>query len=239
MDYFHSRRYLDTLPDWEIGPVDLGPLENYLPRMRALLQTLNDPQRHYPTIIVGGTNGKGMVSSLLADLLMAAGHTVGLYTSPHLHTLRERIRVNGQMLSKDAWAGATGFLYDRTRDFGGRDLGGFSKYEAMTALAAHMFAAGEVDYGLFEVGLGGRYDATHAWGSELAVLTPIALDHRDILGDTLLKIAAEKVEGWIEAERMDEALGMQALAVLAAGDGASGGRVFDQGEGAVGAGEGG
>ena len=107
MDYFHSRRYLDTLPDWEVGPVDMGPLDNYLPRMRALLARLGDPQTRFRSVIVGGTNGKGTTASLLADLLRSAGHAVGLYTSPHLHSLRERIRVDGQLPSKDAWAQAT------------------------------------------------------------------------------------------------------------------------------------
>ena len=194
MDYFQSRRWLDTLPDWEIGPVELGPLENYLPRTRAMLEAVGNPQEKFPSVIIGGTNGKGTVASLLADLVAACGHTVGLYTSPHLHTLRERVRVNGQMPGKDSWASATRLLYDRTREFGEQGLGGFSKYEAMTVVAAHLFAEGEVDFSIFEVGLGGRYDATNAWDSEIAVLTSIALDHTDVLGDTLLQIAAEKVE---------------------------------------------
>ena len=108
--------------------------------------------------------------------------------------MRERVRVNGQMPGKDSWASATRLLYDRTREFGEQGLGGFSKYEAMTVVAAHLFAEGEVDFSIFEVGLGGRYDATNAWDSEIAVLTSIALDHTDVLGDTLLQIAAEKVE---------------------------------------------
>ena len=194
MDYFHSRRYLDTLPDWEVSPVDMGPLDNYLPRMRALLARLGDPQIRFRSVIVGGTNGKGTTASLLADLLRSAGYSVGLYTSPHLHSLRERIRVDGQLPSKDAWAQATLFLHDRTRDFAEQGVGGFSKYEALTAMAAHLFADAEVDFGLFEVGLGGRYDATNAWDSELAVITSIALDHCEVLGDSLLQIATEKVD---------------------------------------------
>ena len=194
LDYFLARRYLDTLPDWETERVDLGPLENYLPRMRCLLSRLGDPQDFFRSIIIGGTNGKGSVASLLADLLQAAGHSVGLYTSPHLHTLRERIRINGQLPTKDMWAVATDLLYDKTRDFEGAGYGTFSKYEAVTALAAHMFHHAEVQFGVFEVGLGGRCDAVNAWDSELALLTPIGLDHCDILGDRLEQIAAEKAE---------------------------------------------
>ena len=194
MDYFLSRRFLDTLPDWESGSPPSGPLEDYLPRMQALLQRLDNPQQHYTSIIVGGTNGKGTVASLLAALLGEAGHQVGLYTSPHLHTLRERIRLNGHLPDKDLWAEGISELYDRTRDFGSEGRGDFSKFEALTALAAHLFASTGVQYGIFEVGLGGRYDATNAWDTDLAILTSIDLDHVDILGDTPLAIAADKLD---------------------------------------------
>ena len=91
MDYFRAKRYLDALPDWEVGRPALGPIEDYLPRMCALLARLGDPQTRFRSIIVGGTNGKGTVASLLAAILKAHGHKAGLYTSPHLHTQRERI----------------------------------------------------------------------------------------------------------------------------------------------------
>ena len=97
MDYFRAKRYLDALPDWEVGRPALGPIEDYLPRMRALLTRLGDPQTRFRSIIVGGTNGKGTVASLLAAILKAHGHKVGLYTSPHLHTQRERIRIDGEI----------------------------------------------------------------------------------------------------------------------------------------------
>ena len=101
MDYFRAKRYLDALPDWEVGRAAVGPLAHYLPRMRALLARLGDPQRDFRSIIVGGTNGKGTVASLLAAVLQAQGYSVGLYTSPHLHTQRERIRVGGEIIGKD------------------------------------------------------------------------------------------------------------------------------------------
>ncbi len=193
MDYFLSRRFLDTLPDWETGPPPSGPPEDYLPRMRALLQRLDHPQQHYTTIVVGGTNGKGTVCSLLAALLQATGRQVGLYTSPHLHTLRERIRLNGQLPGKDHWAEGVSHLYDRSRGFEAEGRGGFSKFEALTALAALLFADAQVEYGIFEVGLGGRFDATNAWGADRAILTSIGLDHVEILGNSLLEIAADKL----------------------------------------------
>ena len=193
MDYFRAKRYLDALPDWEVGRPALGPIEEYLPRMRALLTRLGDPQTRFRSIIVGGTNGKGTVASLLAAILKAHGHKIGLYTSPHLHTQRERIRIDGEILSKEQWADAVSHLDDCTRDFGREALGSFSKFEALTGLAAHLFAQQGVEFGIFEVGLGGRYDATNAWDSELAVLTAIGLDHVDLLGNTLEEIAADKL----------------------------------------------
>ncbi len=192
MDYFHSKRFLDTLPDWESGRPALGPLDHYLPRMRALLARLGNPQQHFTTLIIGGTNGKGTASSLLAALLGRAGRRTGLYTSPHLHTWRERIQVEGQLLPRDAWAEGISFLYDRTRGFEAEGLGPFSKFEALTGLAAHLFARMQVEYGVFEVGLGGRYDATNAWDSRLAILTAIDLDHVEVLGHTVEEIAADK-----------------------------------------------
>ncbi len=193
MDYFRAKRYLDALPDWEVGRPALGPIADYLPRMRALLTRLGDPQTRFRSVIVGGTNGKGTVASLLAAILKAQGHKAGLYTSPHLHTQRERIRIDGEILSKEQWADAVSHLDDCTRDFGREALGSFSKFEALTGLAAHLFAQQGVEFGVFEVGLGGRYDATNAWDSELAVLTAIGLDHMDLLGNTLKEIAADKL----------------------------------------------
>ena len=193
MDYFRAKRYLDALPDWEVGRPALGPIENYLPRMRALLARLGDPQTRFRSIIVGGTNGKGTVASLLAAILKAHGHKAGLYTSPHLHTQRERIRIDGEILSKEQWADAVSHLDNCTRDVGREALGSFSKFEALTGLAAHLFAQQGVEFGIFEVGLGGRYDATNAWDSELAGLTAIGLDHVDLLGNTLEEIAADKL----------------------------------------------
>lgn len=192
MDYFHSKRFLDTLPDWESGRPALGPLDHYLPRMRALLARLGNPQQHFTSLIVGGTNGKGTASSLLAALLCQSGHRTGLYTSPHLHTWRERVQLEGQLLPRDTWAEGISFLYDQTRGFEAEGLGRFSKFEALTALAAHFFARMQVEFGVFEVGLGGRYDATNAWDSRLALLTAIDLDHVEVLGHTVEEIAADK-----------------------------------------------
>ena len=194
MNYFRSNRFLNTLPDWETGEPAEGPLENYLPRVRALLKRLDDPQARFNSVIVGGTNGKGTASSLLADLLQSAGFRVGLYTSPHLHTVRERVRIDGEVIAREAWAEGVARFYEKTRDFEREGLGAFSKFEAMTVLAADHFARANVDWAVFEVGLGGRFDATNAWDSHVAVLTAIDLDHTAVLGDTPTQIAADKVQ---------------------------------------------
>ena len=192
MNYFRSKRFLDTLPDWERGDVFTGNLEDYLPRMRALLGRLDNPQQRYRSVIVGGTNGKGTVGGLLAGLLGAAGRRVGFYSSPHLHSVRERIRIDDEVMDKDLWAEGVAYLYEKSRDFEREGYGPFSKFEALTALGAYLFAQEGVDYGVFEVGLGGRYDATNAWDAELAVLTAVQLDHTQVLGETLEAIAADK-----------------------------------------------
>ena len=193
MDYSRSKRFLDTLPDWERGRPPEGPLEHYLPRVRALLRRCGDPQQRFGSVIVAGTNGKGTVASLLAALLQASGRRTGLYTSPHLHSQRERIQVDGGLLDKDRWAEAVTFVHDATRGFEAEGLGPFSRFEALTALAAHLFASEGVEAAVFEVGLGGRHDATNAWDHDLAILTPIALDHCAVLGHDLVSIAGEKL----------------------------------------------
>ena len=194
MDYFQSKRFLDTLDDWESGGKVSGRPDVYVPRTRALLCRLGSPQANLASIVIGGTNGKGTVCSLLAALLRASGERVGLYTSPHLHTIRERIQVDGKVVSKDQWAKGVGRLYERSRAFEQEGLGPFSKFEALTALAADLFASNGVTYGVFEVGLGGRFDATNAVDADLAVLTAIAIDHAELLGHTLEEIASEKFQ---------------------------------------------
>ncbi|MEE2658638.1 MAG: hypothetical protein VX733_09060 [Candidatus Latescibacterota bacterium] len=193
MDYFRAKRFLDTLPDWETGVPPSGPLDHYLPRTRALLHRLGDPQTRYRSVIVGGSNGKGTVSSLLAQLLEGAGQRTGLYISPHLHSHRERAQVAGELLSKDEWARAVTDLYDVTRDFAREQLGDFSRYEALTALAALLFTRHRVETAVFEVGLGGRYDAANAWDHDVAVLTRVSLDHCAVLGNDLCSIVDEKL----------------------------------------------
>ncbi len=152
----------------------------------ALDAVFNHPHRAYKTIHVAGTNGKGSTSHLLASVLQCAGYKVGLYTSPHLRDFRERIRVNGTVISEQAvvdFVEAHQALVEELQP---------SFFEITTALAFRYFAQQQVDVAVIEVGLGGRLDCTNIIAPELAIITNISLDHTDLLGDTLEKIAAEK-----------------------------------------------
>ncbi len=153
---------------------------------RKLDRHFGHPHRKFRTIHVAGTNGKGSVSHTLAALLQAAGYKTGLYTSPHLMDFRERIRVNGKMISE---AAVVDFV-ERERNFFEPLHPSF--FELTTALAFNFFAEEEVDVAVIEVGLGGRLDCTNIITPELSVITNISLDHTQFLGDTLEKIAAEK-----------------------------------------------
>jgi len=144
------------------------------------------PHRCYRTIHVGGTNGKGSVSHILAAVLQSAGYKVGLYTSPHLKDFCERIRINGKAISKQT---VSAFITENQQLI--KDISP-SFFEITTALAFKYFAEQNVDFAVVEVGLGGRLDCTNIISPILSIITNISLDHTDILGDSLEKIATEK-----------------------------------------------
>jgi dihydrofolate synthase/folylpolyglutamate synthase len=157
-----------------------------LDRIETLLEALGRPERRLQIIQVGGTNGKGSTAALLATMFKAAGHRVGLYTSPHLCSFRERIRVDGEPITEADLADAVDALATL---FARLDV---TMFEAATALALDHFAREGVDTAVLEVGLGGRLDATTVGEPAAAVLSRIDYDHQDILGTTLTEIAAEK-----------------------------------------------
>ncbi len=144
------------------------------------------PHRNYKTIHVAGTNGKGSTSHLLASILQCAGYKVGLYTSPHLKDFRERIRINGTMISEQR---VVDFVSQNKEMIEQRQL---SFFELTTALAFLYFSEGNVDVAIIETGLGGRLDCTNIIQPELSIITNVSFDHVSILGDTLEKIATEK-----------------------------------------------
>lgn len=160
-----------------------------LERMQALLSVLENPQKKIPVFHIAGTNGKGSVSAFAASILKAAGVRVGLYTSPHLIDFRERIQINGEMISQDHLEEGIRRLQQATE--GWEALPTF--FELTTALAFDYFVKQECDVIVLETGLGGRLDATNLAEKKIAcAITPISLDHQALLGPTLSAIAHEK-----------------------------------------------
>lgn len=151
-----------------------------------LLKRLDNPQHKFKSVHVGGTNGKGSTSHMLAAILQTAGYKTGLYTSPHLKDFRERIRINGQMIPEQA---VIDFVADHLAYF---DEIQPSFFEMTVGLAFDIFAKEQVDIAVIEVGLGGRLDSTNVITPLLSVITNIGWDHMNILGDTLPLIATEK-----------------------------------------------
>ncbi len=147
---------------------------------------LGRPHTKFKSIHVAGTNGKGSTSHMLASILQEAGYKVGLYTSPHLKDFRERIRINGKVVSKQF---VIGFIKRNKSFFEANNL---SFFEMTVGMAFDYFAKQKVDIAVVEVGLGGRLDSTNIITPELSVITNIGFDHVQFLGDTLEKIAAEK-----------------------------------------------
>ncbi|CAN5689881.1 folylpolyglutamate synthase/dihydrofolate synthase family protein [soil metagenome] len=157
-----------------------------LERMQELLARLGGPERHMGLVIhVGGTNGKGSVVAMIAAMVRAAGKRVATYTSPHLSTLRERVQIDGAMVSERQIVDA----YATIVDAGGDEL---TFFEQITAMAFVIIGGQHVDVTVLEVGLGGRLDATNVVHAPIAIVTGVALDHEAILGDTIEKIAVEK-----------------------------------------------
>ena len=199
MNYTKAVQYLfDSAPLFQ--NVGAAAYKEGLGGTLALDEYFGHPHRQYRTIHVGGTNGKGSVTHTLAAILQAQGYRVGLYTSPHLVDFRERIRVNGKMISKKRVVEFVKTLSnsplrgEKNKSSFKGDLEGlsFSFFELATALAFQYFAEQKVDFAVIEVGLGGRLDCTNIITPVLSVITNISFDHVQFLGDTLPKIASEK-----------------------------------------------
>ena len=151
-----------------------------------LVNHLKNPENKFKTVHVAGTNGKGSTSSMLASILQESGYKVGLYTSPHLKDFRERVRINGEMISEDF---VVDFVAENKSFFEANEL---SFFEMTVGLAFDYFAKEAVDIAIIEVGMGGRLDATNVITPLISVITNIGLDHTQFLGNTLEAIAAEK-----------------------------------------------
>ena len=185
MNYSQTIEYLfSTTPSFQ--QVGADAYKPGLERICDFCHYLGDPQKNYLTIHVAGTNGKGSVSHMLASVLQHAGYRVGLFTSPHLRDFRERMRVDGKMISEREVVDFVARHKAKMREL---DL---SFFEMTTAMAFDFFAASEVEIAVIETGLGGRLDATNIITPEVSVVTNIGLEHTDLLGDTIEKVAFEK-----------------------------------------------
>ncbi len=191
MDFRESLEYLMKYADYERLPRsgivwDLG-------RIERLLKRLGDPQYAARAVHVAGTKGKGSTSAMIASILRQAGYRVGLYTSPHLLSFTERIRVDGRPIDEVDWARLVEVVRPHVEAENALgDLGELTTFEILTAMAFLHFRDVRADYQVVEVGLGGRLDATNVVRPEVGVITSISYDHTDVLGDTLAKIAGEK-----------------------------------------------
>jgi dihydrofolate synthase / folylpolyglutamate synthase len=166
-----------------------------LDHMRVLLRALDHPEQRFSSVLIAGTNGKGSTAATLASILRTSGLSTGLYTSPHLMRINERIRVNGEKITDDSFAALQGDV-DRVAErlvARGELPWHPSFFEMMTAIAFEHFAREEVDLAVLEVGMGGRLDATNVVDPRLSVITDISLDHQKFLGNTVGEIAREKV----------------------------------------------
>ena len=165
-----------------------------LVHMRVLLAALDNPERRFSSVLIAGTNGKGSTGSTLASILQASGLRTGLYTSPHLVRINERIRIDGAQIGDDDFA-LVHDLVDRTAErlvSKGELPWHPSFFEMLTAIAFEYFSRRNLDIAVLEVGMGGRLDATNVVEPRVSVITDISLDHQKFLGDTVAEIAAEK-----------------------------------------------
>lgn len=163
-----------------------------LERVADLLDLMGNPQAEYPIIHVAGTNGKTTAARMISDILGAHGLRVGTYTSPHLNRVEERFTLAGRPLAEDEFTGAVADVAPFVTIYEERAGESVTYFELTTVIALAAFAAAAVDVAVLEVGLGGRWDATNVVEASVSVITGIAMDHMEMLGDTLPAIAAEK-----------------------------------------------
>lgn len=183
MTFDESIKWLD---DFQKFGMNLG-----LERIQALVKSIGHPERKLRCIHVSGTNGKGSVCRYITSVLVAAGYTVGLYVSPHLETILERFSINNKMISEEEFADLSSKLRQEVDTL--IRTGIIPTYfEITTAMMFLWFAEKDVDYAVIEVGLGGRFDATNIIVPMLSIITNVSLDHTQILGDTIERIAFEK-----------------------------------------------
>ena len=184
MKYSEAVDYLD-------GKVVLG-VKPSLDRIQAACRLMGDPQNEFDSIQVTGTNGKTSVSDMIAGILRECGFKTGLFTSPHLETVRERISINHKLIPASEFAATMTEIQPMVEKAEAEVGEKLTYFELITAMAYHYFLAQRIDIAVLEVGMGGRWDSTNVVDSEVAVITNVELDHVSELGDTREKIAFEK-----------------------------------------------
>ena len=164
-----------------------------LKTIEVMAEVLGDPQERLSIVHIAGTNGKGSCTAMLAEILEQAGYRVGIFTSPHLHSYTERIRINKELITEERFMALRHMVLDKVvpvlRE---RGMSGPKEFELLTMMALEYFAEEKVDIVVLEVGLGGRLDATNVVNSQLSVIMSIGLDHCAVLGNTVEAIASEK-----------------------------------------------
>jgi dihydrofolate synthase / folylpolyglutamate synthase len=194
MTYDQAVKFLSGLTDYEKSPLPLSGSGNYdLRRMEELLQAMGNPHKGRKTVHIAGTKGKGSTSSMIAGILAAAGYKTGLFTSPHLFSWQERIALNGRQITKKDFTGLAAAIRPYVLEINSRShYGRLTTFEVLTAMAFAYFCLKNVDIQVLEVGMGGRLDSTNVANGDVCVITSISLDHTQVLGDTVEKIAGEK-----------------------------------------------
>ena len=194
MNYTQAIAYLNDLVNFEILPESRHKTSiEDIDRFREMLGNLGNPHQDYPIVHIAGTKGKGSTAAILSSVLQKAGYKVGLYTSPHLITVRERIRINDADITKERFAGLMSLISSIPDSLRIGEQAAFrTVFEHLTAIAMLVFSRNRVDIAIIETGLGGRLDSTVVVDPILSILTPIGLDHTALLGDTVEEIAAEK-----------------------------------------------
>ena len=190
LTYQQAIAYLESLINYERTPIP--PRAFKLDRMEYLLGRVGNPHRKLRSLHIAGTKGKGSTTALVASMLGADGFQVGRYTSPHLVSFRERIRIGKKLISEDEVGQTLSQVQPELEGIKSTELGSPSFFEAYTLLAITYFAARNLDFVVFEVGLGGRLDATNVITPLVCGITTVGYDHMQVLGDTLDSIAREK-----------------------------------------------
>ena len=194
MNYDAAVRYLLTLGRELAAPTQAAAAKFDLENITVLAERLGRPDRAYPSAHIAGTNGKGSTAAFLESILRHAGFRTGLYTSPHLERINERMRLNGEEISDESFAAIFTRLQALIEELlAGHRLRAHPTYfECVTAMAFECFARERVEFGVFEVGLGGRLDATNILSPAVTIITRIDFDHENFLGHSLKEIAGEK-----------------------------------------------